>query len=696
MKRKIVLLCLLVGVLVLGLTGQAMALTGDSAYGTVECAGTAAVNHDIGGIASKVVIHEGNTPIYYLSAKLPPGFSWGTGIGAVSGVWYDYNQYVNSSNPPMSVVAANIEAQTPALPTVVAVTYGDLLNATPYFSSNNSVVNFSFNSSNRYVGSEIYFRPSLRVDQGVAIPGDIICTMTSSLWLGEKKVKIGTYQLPSETAVAGINVSMGTPSSFLAGKDYQTVPAITVAESTAGLLQQFHVITLSLPEGAVWREAPARTIAGGVYCYFGYSEKYSRTIEYVIPMASGSTGSITFSEGSVAVSPGFSGTSLTVTVSGDAGASGTFTVGTVTSPVNVQTVTAAPEVSLGKQGQDLPNITISETVAGAVYAGGMNDTYLVLQFPPGVIPNLPSAAVTAGNLSIDSSTVILGSSTSGYQLAVKILNPSTVASTITFSGLKAAIQSNVTLGPIMVQVRGDAVAQTAIRFNNDVVGAVQVATIPGSLEKLVFLSPPTSVGANQTTTLTIQLQDASSNAKLAKNDLAFSLTSTSSGGKFNVSGTEVSTVTIPTGSSSVSFEYVDSAAGGPYKLVAYSSGLSGWTNISVTSTPSTGGSVSGKVLLPMMSDMSLSRVKLTAGSTVFSGTTGTDGSYLIQNITPGTYTLVAENNGYLKQTLSSVTISTGSVSSMSDITLKPGDLNGDGVIDLQDLYIFGQYYSAAA
>jgi len=81
-------------------------------------------------------------------------------------------------------------------------------------------------------------------------------------------------------------------------------------------------------------------------------------------------------------------------------------------------------------------------------------------------------------------------------------------------------------------------------------------------------------------------------------------------------------------------------------------------------------------------------------STVIEASDGTGQvtqEYSFEGVEAGTYTLKVTKKAHLSYTMLTLTVDEENVTYF-EVTLRPGDLNGDGVIDLQDLYLLINKY----
>ena len=98
------------------------------------------------------------------------------------------------------------------------------------------------------------------------------------------------------------------------------------------------------------------------------------------------------------------------------------------------------------------------------------------------------------------------------------------------------------------------------------------------------------------------------------------------------------------------------------------------------------GAIGGNVFIQGGTDHS----GVTVGANGTGATTASDGSYSIEGLPPGSYTLTATKDKYLTATKGDVVVEPGGTTAVDDVTLLAGDLNADGVIDLRDLVILAQ------
>jgi hypothetical protein len=106
-----------------------------------------------------------------------------------------------------------------------------------------------------------------------------------------------------------------------------------------------------------------------------------------------------------------------------------------------------------------------------------------------------------------------------------------------------------------------------------------------------------------------------------------------------------------------------------------------------------GGTISGQVLLQGRADHSelitfeLRNPGETAPIATYQTTTGTDGTYTLNNIEPGTYDLTAKAPNYLRAKQTNITATSGEVTPNINFNLLGGDANNDNSVGTGDMLI---------
>lgn len=138
-------------------------------------------------------------------------------------------------------------------------------------------------------------------------------------------------------------------------------------------------------------------------------------------------------------------------VSGRAGAEGEVVIGEALAPVEA-TAGSLAKVSIGKKGQAVADITITENKDGAL----MEDEDLIISLPDGIkFSGTPDVEVTAGNLDLDTK----GIDADGSVLTIPIKSESSKPSTIEITGIKVDLDRTIPSGEVKVSVKGKALVE---------------------------------------------------------------------------------------------------------------------------------------------------------------------------------------------------------------------------------------------
>ncbi len=274
----------------------------------------------------------------------------------------------------------------------------------------------------------------------------------------------------------GVVVSAKTAAELIAGRPDAAPADVVLTEGAAGSLIGGRTVTLTLPEGAVWRTAPDATVAAGAMSGWTVPavSNRSRTLTYTVPAFSTRAATVEFRDGSIDVRANVAG-DLRVTVGGTGGASGDVVVATVSAPV-----TASAQVrtlGIGTMNQPVGDITIVESRAGVIVANpglgaGAGQIIVMTPFDGMVWSGTPTVTVTAGNLRINTAGITANGSRS---LVIPITTSSTTASTITVTNARVTLDRTVPYGAQNFGIRGAAVDWTGN------VTAVPLSLLPADL-----------------------------------------------------------------------------------------------------------------------------------------------------------------------------------------------------------------------
>jgi len=315
------------------------------------------------------------------------------------------------------------------------------------------------------------FTPSISMDTSSGTAGKVtisnlyISSDDSKANVGDEiQVKVSGYGITKTTLTVAkysdytATVEAGTTETLIAGQKDQDIGDFYIEEGAAGSLTEGRSITLTLPSGVEWVTDNENDTDSTPDNLGDYSVVNSSSITLTSPAkATGDNNEISkwtisdpsnnstngakieFKDMKVCVSPAFSGT-LTLTVAGSAGVTGTVDVGTVAPAVTMAAANVA-NVSLGQADQQIGDVTITEGSDGAL----MEDHDLTLRLDDGYTwSDTPTVKVTNGDLDIDAS----GITTDGTDLIIPINGNSNTASTITLSDIKITADRTAPEGAI--------------------------------------------------------------------------------------------------------------------------------------------------------------------------------------------------------------------------------------------------------
>lgn len=301
--------------------------------------------------------------------------------------------------------------------------------------------------------------------------GDINVTLGG----GNPGISAATLRVGVVTEL-GVAVSAKTAAELVAGRPDVSPADVVLTEGAAGSLIVGRTVTLTLPEGAVWRAVPQATVAAGAMD--GWSapavSNRSRTLTYTVPALSRRAATVEFRDGSIDVRANVAG-DLRVTVGGTGGASGEVVVANVSAPVTASSQSRT--LLIGTMNQAVGDITIVESRAGVIVANpglgaGAGQIIVMTPFDGMVWSGTPTVTVTAGNLRINTAGITANGSRS---LVIPITTSSTTASTITVTNARVTLDRTVPYGAQNFGIRGAAVDWTGN------VTAVPLSLLPADL-----------------------------------------------------------------------------------------------------------------------------------------------------------------------------------------------------------------------
>jgi hypothetical protein len=277
----------------------------------------------------------------------------------------------------------------------------------------------------------------------------------------------GANVTPASVAVAAIGVvgfvepsRVGATVTRNAGRLGEGIPNIRLTERTGNAFLVNRMLTLSLPTGFTWNTAPTTTWAAGPVV-----SEAGRVITYWItsePVAGDYAGSVELTGLTINTHINPPTTDIVVTVGGNAGASGTVTVGTLRRPVTVNAVTT-PNVRADSLEQALGNIVITEAAAGALIAGGD----IVITLPVGtILVGTPTVTRTAGTgATLPTIGTVTGNNTNVITIPVDAASAGLPA-TVTVSGIRVNLDRLPAGTPVSARISGDALLEGWVLTTN--------------------------------------------------------------------------------------------------------------------------------------------------------------------------------------------------------------------------------------
>ncbi|MGB9802969.1 copper amine oxidase N-terminal domain-containing protein [Desulfofundulus sp.] len=339
---------------------------------------------------------------------------------------------------------------------------------------------------------QIIIKASVKANEPYTTARDVKVTYSgTNPGVGGEKIAEVTV---AKYLVSGVSVAARSTLDVVAGRAGQQVGNFTIAEGMPGDLPQGRLISLTLPEGAKWRQKPtvSREAGDGVLEYYDTRDD-GRTLVYKVTTASKSRTSFCFKNATVDLALNVP-EELAVTVKGP-GLDGTVTVAHVQAPVAVSA--AGGTVRAGAQEQAVGALTIKENLLGALRArdAAGNRAVLKLTLPSGVrFTRVPTVQVSAGDLELDGSGIKLEDKDRTLVIPVKLSSATPVeqqlpetgqgeesagesessseavaqeaGSTVTVQDISLTVDRTAPEGDITLEVSGSALTETADLFSS--------------------------------------------------------------------------------------------------------------------------------------------------------------------------------------------------------------------------------------
>lgn len=323
----------------------------------------------------------------------------------------------------------------------------DIYDASDFSGSGDDELVFdATSSSSRTAPIIIEFTAKIDVaDETEAKLGDIVAKVKGESDVTPSTIIVGSY------GDYTLDITASDPTTVYAGQLEQEIADITIEESIDNSLVDNRSITLTLPDWAKWGALPdAGEVKDGAVELdaISFPGKDATIAKYTIKNeGKNSAAELEFEDLEVVLSPDAPEGDLEVVIGGTATQDVTIKVAEVKKPVAVS-VDTSPTIVIGKAGQALGTITITEADAGLINEG----KDLVLSLPKDVEWDDYEVEVTEGDLEIgkvdDDET----------DLTIDIDDESNEASTIKITGTVTAYRT-VPEGKVDLKVKGPAVIE---------------------------------------------------------------------------------------------------------------------------------------------------------------------------------------------------------------------------------------------
>lgn len=414
-----------------------------------------------GGGDVTIYIKESNQGAIFkdLKLKLPPGFSW-HGTPTVGEVFWG-NSTVLRNNTRSATAGQGLE---------IAITDSENREVT--------LKPFNNNAYQDTLAAAAYFTltGTIDIDETVARTGDVTLTASGATSVSPSSLVIAKYG-DYKVSIAAV----GDAPTIKAGKvEDQVLGKFKITEDIAGSIVDQRTVVLELPDNVKWVEVPVfeageSTLAGVNTPVFEPIGNDQKTLKLTFSAGVRSTtdpATLVFKNAKVMAAADFRG-DVVVKVSGSQGVSGgPLTLAKVDGPVDAKVVDKK-DIMIGKNGQVLGDLIITEKYAGAIdstaktangtgrlvtYTNTGGSAKLSIYAPAGVyFESAPKVEVTEGDLNVESAVVQSSISRNQSQIDIVVNAASTKPSTIKISGIKVNIDRTVPEGDLRLWVGGNAI-----------------------------------------------------------------------------------------------------------------------------------------------------------------------------------------------------------------------------------------------
>jgi len=312
-----------------------------------------------------------------------------------------------------------------------------------------------------YAAAGFFIIDQINVDvQESMANGDIIAQVRSVSPAAANAATAGTVS-DSDLTIGykgdySISITASEPPVINNGLWDAKIASIFIKEAIGATLVTGRTITLELPENAMWTSIPSVTVKSGGMTVAAPAATVvntnNRKLSYTVTTASQVATEIEFKNGAIGLEADGPVGDVSVAVSGSAVPNeGSVVVAKAQAPVSA-TCDPVNDVIIGLQNQAGSDILVTETKAGSVTKVISGTTaHLVFRLPDGVDwAAKPTFEVTEGDLVLDTLNVWR----SGSFVTVPVKTASTIASTITISGIVYTTDRTVPEGPVELQIAG--------------------------------------------------------------------------------------------------------------------------------------------------------------------------------------------------------------------------------------------------
>uniref|UniRef100_UPI000488D3E2 copper amine oxidase N-terminal domain-containing protein n=1 Tax=Desulfotruncus alcoholivorax TaxID=265477 RepID=UPI000488D3E2 len=379
-----------------------------------------------------------------LKFTLPNGFEWGA-VSKVTVLWGEASVKVNNG-ATQTISGAQLENVLKAAFTADNKKLKLNLASIKYDINGDGTVDTLTEFSSTKAISFKFEAPITVSDETEAQVGDVVAQIDGDTSHNQNEIVVGHYG-QFETSI-----SAGEPTNIVSGQLAQKIADIKIKESIKGSLVPGRTLLLTLPSNYKWGKIDTDSDNSAGLTFEGFPGKDGKTAKWTFTGPSTDAAELTLSGMEVAVEPGTTG-DLVIEAGGTAGLTGELTVAKVSQPVAIK-ASATPVLSIGKNGQAVGDLTVTENVAGAI--SDNND--LILQLPEGFKwSKYSDIKVTEGNLKIDDGGITTGNN--DRDLIIPIDSDSSVASTIELKNLEVGVDRTAPEGDVTVKVKGAAVGE---------------------------------------------------------------------------------------------------------------------------------------------------------------------------------------------------------------------------------------------